>query len=194
MWCCGTMAVRSLAARGGWGLVLCDVLSYLHARTPPIIFRDMKLQNVILDSRDDSPALIDFGIARMASPGGGTAIGTWGYAPPEQVVGRAEPRSDIFALGATLHALLTNRDPEAEFAQLQRSGHDLHSAVGVLFPQASALCGRFHTRGRGAGEGHGGGCGGPLPDGRRACRGAAPGREGAGATVSEADRLFAPRW
>lgn len=123
----------------GWGLVLSDVLTYLHGRMPPIVFRDLKLQNVILDSRSDTPSLIDFGIARPHSAAGGTAIGTWGYAPLEQILGKAEPRSDLYALGAVLHALLTGRDPEVEMARLQRSGKDLQAALAALFPPAGSL-------------------------------------------------------
>jgi len=80
------------------GVALCDVLAYLHGCTPPFIFRDMKLTNVIVDERTDQPVLIDFGIARQLGPSGGTAIGTDGYAPREQYMGRAETRSDLYAL------------------------------------------------------------------------------------------------
>ena len=100
-----------------WGIALCDVLTYLHSQAPPYIFRDMKLQNVLLDDRTRRPVLIDFGIARQLAPAGGTAIGTWGYVPYEQILGRAEPRSDVYALGATLHALLTGRQPDAEYTR-----------------------------------------------------------------------------
>jgi eukaryotic-like serine/threonine-protein kinase len=87
-----------------WGIALCDVLTYLHERTPPFVFRDFKLPNVMLDSRTNRPVLIDFGIARQLASESGTAIGTWGYVPFEQALGNAEPRSDLYALGATLHA------------------------------------------------------------------------------------------
>ncbi len=91
---------------------LCEVLSYLHSRNPPIIYRDLKPSNVML-----TPAgrvvLIDFGIARLFRQARkGTNIGTLGFAPPEQYQGMLDPRSDIYALGATLHYLLTGRDPE----------------------------------------------------------------------------------
>jgi hypothetical protein len=91
---------------------LCDVLSYLHSFHPPIIYRDMKPGNVIL-----TPAgrivLIDFGIARIFTPQGkATLIGTPGFAPPEQYTGRVDERSDLYGLAATLHYLLTGRDPE----------------------------------------------------------------------------------
>lgn len=98
-----------------WGIELCEVLSYLHNHKPqPVVFRDMKPSNVMIDHHDHV-RLIDFGIARVFQPGQkGTMIGTEGYSPPEQYRGEASPAGDIYALGATLHHLLTRRDPRAE--------------------------------------------------------------------------------
>ncbi len=97
-----------------WAIQICDVLSYLHSQTPPIVFRDMKPSNVMLRP-PNHVMLIDFGIARMFEAGQkGTMIGTEGYSPPEQYKGIANPQGDIYALGATLHHLLTRRDPRLE--------------------------------------------------------------------------------
>ncbi|HTY54381.1 MAG TPA: serine/threonine-protein kinase, partial [Candidatus Binataceae bacterium] len=91
---------------------LCDVLVYLHGFTPPIVYRDMKPSNVMLTPKG-RVILIDFGIARLfKAVGKGTMIGTLGFAPPEQYQGQVDPRSDIYSLGATLHYVLTGRDPE----------------------------------------------------------------------------------
>jgi hypothetical protein len=91
---------------------LCDVLSYLHSFHPPIIYRDMKPGNVIL-TPEGRVVLIDFGIARIFTPQGkATLIGTPGFAPPEQYAGSVDERSDLYSLAATLHYLLTGRDPE----------------------------------------------------------------------------------
>jgi serine/threonine protein kinase len=91
---------------------LCDVLSYLHGLVPPIIYRDMKPSNVMLNS-NGRVVLVDFGIARLFKAARkGTMIGTLGFAPPEQYQGLVDPRSDIYSLGATLHYVLTGRDPE----------------------------------------------------------------------------------
>ena len=123
-----------------WGIELCNVLAYLHSRYPPIIFRDMKPPNVIIDDRTRQPVLIDFGIARQVAQPGGTMIGTPGYAPYEQWNGAPEPRSDVYALGAMLHSLLTGRNPEAEFTRLMNAQHlDVPKTMQALFPPAGSL-------------------------------------------------------
>ncbi|MBV8054325.1 MAG: serine/threonine protein kinase [Deltaproteobacteria bacterium] len=91
---------------------LCDVLAYLHGLQPPIIYRDLKPSNVMLTG-NGRVVLVDFGIARLfKAQRKGTMIGTLGFAPPEQYQGIADPRSDLYSLGATLHYILTGRDPE----------------------------------------------------------------------------------
>ncbi len=104
------------AQAGGWALQIADVVGSLHQHQPePIIFRDMKPSNVIV-TPNDRIVLIDFGIARvfLQNQRKGTMIGTEGYAPPEQYRGIADPRGDVYALGATLHHLLTGSDPRTE--------------------------------------------------------------------------------
>ncbi len=97
-----------------WGIQICDVLAYLHSHTPPVIFRDIKPGNLMLRN-DGRIMVIDFGIAKVFEHGQrGTMIGTEGYSPPEQYRGAAEPRGDLYALAATLHHLLTARDPRLE--------------------------------------------------------------------------------
>ena len=93
---------------------LCDVLTYLHQQHPPIVFRDLKPTNVMV-TQQGHLYLIDFGIARFfkeGQPQDTVMLGSPGYAPPEQHgIGQTSPRSDLYALGATLHCCLTDRDP-----------------------------------------------------------------------------------
>jgi serine/threonine protein kinase len=98
-----------------WAIELCEVLDYLHKHKPePIIFRDMKPSNVMINSNGDV-ILVDFGIAKSFQSGiKGTMIGTEGYSPPEQYRGEATPMADVYAMGATIHHALTRRDPRLE--------------------------------------------------------------------------------
>ncbi len=113
-----------------WGLQIVEVLTYLHAQDPPIIFRDLKPSNVMV-TPDGIIKLIDFGIARHFQPGASkdtSLLGSVGYSPPEQFgKGQTDPRSDVYALGATLHHLVTGRDP---------------SISPFKFPSAAALNGQ----------------------------------------------------
>lgn len=98
-----------------WAKQICDVLSYLHSQNPPIIYRDMKPANVML--KDGNIKIIDFGIARKYTKEklkSGEKFGTKGYAAPEMEKGYADQRSDIYALGMTMHTLLTGIDPRTE--------------------------------------------------------------------------------
>lgn len=115
-----------------WAVQLCDVLSYLHNHKPrPIIFRDLKPSNIMLDDHGRI-RMVDFGIAKLFQSGEkGTMIGTEGYSPPEQYRGVAEPRGDLYALGATLHHLLSKEDPRLEppFSFQERPVHRKNPTV-----------------------------------------------------------------
>lgn len=98
-----------------WAKQLCDVLGYLHSRTPPIIYRDMKPANIMLKP-DGNVMLIDFGTAREYKEknlADTTCLGTVGYAAPEQFggMGQTDARTDIYCLGATLYHLVTGMNP-----------------------------------------------------------------------------------
>lgn len=88
---------------------ICDALDYLHHRNPPVVYRDLKPANIIV-TPNGRIKLVDFGIARHFTRNG-TTIGTIGFAAPEQYQGQCEPRSDIYALAATLYYLVSGRDP-----------------------------------------------------------------------------------
>lgn len=117
-----------------WAIELCDVLDFLHSHKPePIVFRDMKPSNIMIN-QDGHIMLIDYGIAKLFREGQkGTMVGTEGYSPPEQYRGEASPLADIYALGATLHHLLTRRDPrlEAPFTFHERPIRQINPAVSA---------------------------------------------------------------
>lgn len=99
-----------------WAMQVCEALVHLHQQKPhPVIFRDLKPSNVMLD-KNNRLRLIDFGIAKLfdADQARGTMIGTEGYTPPEQYRGEATPAADVYAFGATLHHLVTRQDPRQE--------------------------------------------------------------------------------
>lgn len=119
-----------------WAKQLCDALSYLHSQKPPIIYRDMKPANVMLKP-EGNIKIIDFGIAREYKEqnlADTTVLGTKGYAPPEQYSGQTDPRSDIFALGMTMHHLLTGIDPRNgdPYAQVRQWNPELSEGIEAI--------------------------------------------------------------
>lgn len=104
----------------GWAKDLCSALDYLHSMNPPIIYRDMKPSNIMLKP-DGRVKLIDFGTAKVfdeESLADTTALGTRGYAAPEQFgdsrgrgMHNTDARTDIYSLGAALYHILTGKDP-----------------------------------------------------------------------------------
>lgn len=157
-----TLEQRQTAAGGkglpenevlAWADQICDVLTYLHSRRPPIIFRDLKPANIMVTSKGRIK-LIDFGIARVFVPGrtrDTQVLGTPGFAPPEQY-GKAQtdPRADVYALGSTLYQLLTGYDPASTpFAlpPLNTRNPNVSPHVQVAIERATKLDreGRYRT-------------------------------------------------
>jgi eukaryotic-like serine/threonine-protein kinase len=90
-----------------------EILIYLHALHPPVIHRDLKPQNIIIDD-DGKISLVDFGAVQdtyYTVTGGSTVVGTYGYMAPEQFRGQAYLSTDLYGLGTTLLYLLTGTDP-----------------------------------------------------------------------------------
>jgi WD40 repeat protein/tRNA A-37 threonylcarbamoyl transferase component Bud32 len=129
-----------------WGVALCQVLGYLASRQPhAVVHHDIKPANLLLDSSSDAIRLVDFGTAktRLFALSGSVGLqqssvhGTHGYAAPEQYRGQSEPRSDVYALAATLYHLATDDDPRAhpfdfpQLAQLGSFGQALRAALDV---------------------------------------------------------------
>ncbi len=102
----------------GWGVQICDVLEHMHRQTPPLVHRDMKPDNIMLLEDNQTIKMIDFGTARdlgatrKERAAAKTRVYTEGYAPPEQIVGEPEPRSDLCALAGTMYHLATGKAPE----------------------------------------------------------------------------------
>lgn len=97
-----------------WSVELAGALRYLHEREPPILYLDLKPENIMVKP-DGSLILIDFGIAQRIAEGN-CEFGTPGYAAPEQYHTREGsvlgPQTDFFAFGMTLYAMLSGRMPD----------------------------------------------------------------------------------
>lgn len=96
-----------------WMDEMLDIVGYLHNQNPPIIHRDIKPKNIMLNNRGEI-YLVDFGLARTIGmhTKTGTSVGTYGYSSPEHYSGKFELSSDIFSIGATFHHLLSGDDPQ----------------------------------------------------------------------------------
>ncbi|MGC1375681.1 MAG: protein kinase, partial [Anaerolineales bacterium] len=104
------------------GAAICDALTHLHSRKPPVLHRDIKPGNVKI-TPDGRVFLVDFGLAKLVQGTQATTTGaramTPGYSPPEQYgTARTDPRSDIYSMGATLYAALTGIIPEDGLARV----------------------------------------------------------------------------
>jgi serine/threonine protein kinase len=108
----GPLLGEEEVARIGDGVL--EILAHLHGRIPPVYHRDIKPSNIMVRP-DGSPALIDFGGVclgwRRPDDPGTTVVGTFGYMPPEQLLGQVGPRTDLYALGATLLHVVSGVPP-----------------------------------------------------------------------------------
>ena len=133
-----------------WAIELLRLLEYLHTREPPILHRDIKPAN-LKATKQGEIFLLDFGLAK-GSAGQMATIETSKsvpgytpvYAPLEQILGQgSDPRSDLYALGATLYHLLTGQAPvsaPARFDAVQNDRPDpLKPANQLNFRIASEL-------------------------------------------------------
>ncbi len=119
-----------------WGAKICEVLAHMHRQNPPVVHRDLKPDNIMLSPDGITIRLIDFGTARALGKTSKersvpkTKVFTEGYAPPEQVIGKPEPRSDLFALAGTLYHLATGKAPEGFFTAREISAKLRDSSSG----------------------------------------------------------------
>ena len=104
-----------------YGVEICRVVEYLADVKPePVVHNDIKPANIIIDQNSHQAVLVDFGTAKarytlekggQVGRGDSDIYGTVGYAPPELYQGQSAPKSDVYALAATLYHLLTQDDP-----------------------------------------------------------------------------------
>ncbi len=128
-----------------WAKQICDTLGYLHSQKPPIIYRDMKPANIMLKP-EGNLKIIDFGISREYKEqnlADTTVLGTRGYAPPEQYGSRqTDARSDIYALGMTMHHLVTGIDPRPksyEYFPIRQWNPALSGGLERIIDKCTAL-------------------------------------------------------
>jgi tRNA A-37 threonylcarbamoyl transferase component Bud32 len=121
-------------------LQMCDILDYLHSREPKVVHRDFTPDNLMVDEHDFLK-LIDFNVAQhLEADATKTVVGKHSYIPPEQFRGKASPQSDIYALGASLYFLLTNKEPEAISQALVREDNPAVSEeLAAIVAKATAI-------------------------------------------------------
>jgi formylglycine-generating enzyme required for sulfatase activity len=134
-----------------WGVIVCDVLDYLHGQEPAIIHRDIKPANLRL-TPDGTLMVIDLGIAKIQKPGSATTRAaqaySGGYSPIEQYLGQGtDARSDLYSLGATMYHLLTAQLPTeaptrlrgASQPTLEQARTDMPTLMARAIDRAMAL-------------------------------------------------------
>ncbi|MDO4529661.1 MAG: serine/threonine-protein kinase [Lachnospiraceae bacterium] len=128
----------------GIGVQICEILSYLHSLEPPVIYRDLKPDNLMLQP-DGKVKLIDFGIAREYvkwEDQDTNHFGTRGYAAPEQYgesLAQSDARSDLYGLGMVLAYLLTGENP-ARIAAEEAGKEALKNAASPALLQLLLKC------------------------------------------------------
>lgn len=147
-------SLRQIVTRNGaqtedqvldWAVDIVEILEYLHGHEPPIIHRDVSPDNLLL-REDGTLYMIDFGAANeFVGTATGTLIGKQSYIAPEQFRGKAQPSSDIYAFGATLHYLLTGNEPEALTTSRPKAER---SSVSDQVDQVVAECTAMEPQGR----------------------------------------------
>lgn len=123
-----------------YAMQVADVLEYLHCRTPPVLHRDITPDNLVV-REDGQVVVIDFGAANeILGTATGTLIGKQAYIAPEQFRGKSDVRSDIYALGGSIHFMLTGKDPEALLTSYPRSVKtDVSPGVDILVAECTEL-------------------------------------------------------
>lgn len=128
-----------------WAIQIANVLKYLHEQDPPIIHRDLTPDNLVF-KEDGTLVLIDFGAANeFISQATGTFVGKQSYIAPEQFRGKPVIQSDIYALGCTIHYMLTGVEPEALSESMPR---ELEPSVSIELNDLVVSCTQLEARDR----------------------------------------------
>jgi tRNA A-37 threonylcarbamoyl transferase component Bud32 len=127
----GAMAVEQVVALG---IQMCDLLQPLHASQPSLVHRDFTPHNLIIDENNNL-MLIDFAAAVPAAEEHADVSGKIAYMAPEQFKGTASGQSDIYALGCTLHFILTGQEPQP----LESCNPPTSHPVAGIIQRATAL-------------------------------------------------------
>jgi serine/threonine protein kinase, bacterial len=114
-----------------WMIQTCDVLAYLHTHRTPIIHRDIKPGNLLVQTLTNSIVVLDFGAVKAVGMPSGTRIGAEGYAAPEQAQGRPVIQSDLYAIGPSLIFLITGENP----SRLYQKGSQGYRFVLDRYPE-----------------------------------------------------------
>lgn len=127
-----------------WMKQICQVMMYLHNREKPIFYRDMKPDNVMIQS-DGSIKLLDFGISLVIEHEGQKitkALGTLGYAAPEQSHSGnvCDLRSDIYAMGKTMYYMLTGVNPRVVPKDRQKSVREMDPSISIGIEKIVEKC------------------------------------------------------
>jgi serine/threonine protein kinase len=132
-----------------WAVQVCEVLDYLHTRQAPVIFRDLKPSNIMVNN-NGVVKLVDFGIARTYKEDklqDTIALGSENYAAPEQWgQAQTDARSDIYGLGATIYHLLANMPPSPAF--LPSEPQPLNTLNSALSPETVGIVTKAMARDR----------------------------------------------
>jgi serine/threonine-protein kinase len=118
----------------GWMIQTCEVLDYLHDRATPIIHRDIKPGNLLVQTVTDRIVVLDFGAVKITEMYSGTRIGAEGFSAPEQIQGRPVPQSDLYAIGPTLVYLLTGESPQQFYKKRNGSYRFVLEGIPHLTP------------------------------------------------------------
>ncbi len=114
---------------------LLEIARYIHGLNPQIVHRDIKPSNIIRGA-DGRLSLVDFGAVQTIAPestGGSTVVGTSGYMPVEQLMGRATGATDLYAIGATLVHVLSHTHPNEMDVEFMRLKFEPHINVSAEF-------------------------------------------------------------